>query len=106
MLDFTWVVAGPQATRLLAAWGAEVVKIEWPERIDVIRFETPAPAGMEIEPEYAMEASGFFNDLNANKSSLTLNMRDEAGKRLFERLLAKADVVVENFSPAAMERWG
>jgi len=106
VLDFTWVVAGPQATRLLGAWGADVIKIEWPERFDVIRFETPAPAGVEVTPDYGMEVSGFFNDLNANKSSLTLNMRDEAGRALFERLLRVADVVVENFSPAAMEKWG
>jgi crotonobetainyl-CoA:carnitine CoA-transferase CaiB-like acyl-CoA transferase len=106
VLDFTWVVAGPQATRLLAAWGADVIKIEWPERLDVIRFETPPPAGVEAPPDYALELSGFFNDLNANKSSVTLNMRDEAGRVLFERLLAHADVVVENFSPAAMEKWG
>jgi crotonobetainyl-CoA:carnitine CoA-transferase CaiB-like acyl-CoA transferase len=107
VLDLTWVVAGPTATRMLAAWGAEVLKVEWPGRPDPIRFETPPPADIgEVPRAYSAEVSGFFNDLNANKKSITLNMRTERGLALFERLLERCDVVSENFSPAVMESWG
>src|SRR5262245_53393784 len=104
VLDLTWVVAGPTATRMLAAWGAEVLKVEWPGRPDPIRFETPPPADLgEVPRFYSAEVSGFYNDLNANKKSITLNMRSERGLALFERLLEHCDVVSENFSPAVME---
>ena len=107
VLDLTWVVAGPTATRMLAAWGAEVIKVEWPGRPDPIRFETPPPADLgEIPPQFWAEVSGFFNDVNANKKSITLNMRSDRGREVFERLVGECDVLCENFSPAVMESWG
>ena len=107
VLDLTWVVAGPTATRLLAAWGAEVLKVEWPGRPDPIRFETPPPEDLGVVPRFALaEVSGFFNDTNANKKSITLNMRSPGGRAIFDRLVAVSDVVAENFSPSVMESWG
>ena len=106
VLDLTWVVAGPTATRMLAAWGAEVLKVEWPGRPDPIRFETPPPPDLGPVPaHFWAEVSGFFNDTNANKKSVTLNMRSTRGQEIFERLLTKCDVLCENFSPAVMESW-
>lgn len=107
VLDLTWVVAGPTATRMLAAWGAEVIKVEWPGRPDPIRYETPPPADLgEVPPHFGPEVSGFFNDTNANKKSITLNMRSAEGHEIFEQLLRVSDVVSENFSPAVLESWG
>lgn len=106
VLDFTWVVAGPQVTRLLGAWGAEVIKIEWPERLDFLRVHVDPPDGITLGEYTSAEGSGSFNDFNVNKKSVTLNMNDLRGREVFERLLERADVVVENFSPAAMEKWG
>jgi crotonobetainyl-CoA:carnitine CoA-transferase CaiB-like acyl-CoA transferase len=106
VLDFTWVIAGPQATRLLGAWGAEVIKVEWPERPDLARFIHPPPNDVHLDRATSGEASGLFNDFNVNKLGVTLNMSDARGRALFEKLLKRADVLAENFSPMAMEKWG
>jgi crotonobetainyl-CoA:carnitine CoA-transferase CaiB-like acyl-CoA transferase len=104
VLDFTWVVAGPQCTRLLADWGADVYRIEWPQNPDMIRFMGAIPGAKTHEDVF--ERSGFYNDLNSSKTGVTLNMNSEGGRALFRELLTKADAVIENFSPAAMEKWG
>jgi crotonobetainyl-CoA:carnitine CoA-transferase CaiB-like acyl-CoA transferase len=103
VLDFTWVRAGPWATRWLGAFGAEVVKIEWPERLDILRSNrNTMPPGVEPGPN----TPGQFNDTNANKLGITLNVRTPRGLALVKRLLALCDIVMENFSSRIMQSWG
>jgi crotonobetainyl-CoA:carnitine CoA-transferase CaiB-like acyl-CoA transferase len=103
VLDFTWVRAGPWATRWLGALGAEVIKIEWPERLDILRRNrvTTPP---ELEP--GPNTIGQFTDTNANKLGMTLNVRTPRGLDLVKRLIAVSDLVIENFSSRVMQTWG
>ena len=103
IVDFTWVRAGPWANRWLGAFGAQVLKIEWPLNMDSLRGNRHSiPPGVEPGPNSA----GFFADTNANKLSVTLNTRSDKGKELIRKLISKSDVVVENFSSEVMHRWG
>ena len=97
VLDLTQIMAGPVCTMLLADMGADVIKIEKPDGGDDTRRMGP--------PFTGGWASGFLA-LNRNKRSLGLNLREEAGRRVFRRLLKDADVVVENFRPGVMDRLG
>jgi crotonobetainyl-CoA:carnitine CoA-transferase CaiB-like acyl-CoA transferase len=102
-LDFTWVRAGPWATRWLGAFGAEIIKIEWPERLDILRTNRATiPPGMAPSPN----APGQFADTNVNKLGLTINVRTPRGLELIKRLIAMADVVIENFSSRVLRTWG
>ena len=103
VLDFTWVRAGPWATRWLGAFGADIVKIEWPEHLDILRSNrTTIPPGMEPSPN----APGQFADTNVNKLGLTINVRTPRGLELIKRLITISDVVIENFSSRVMRTWG
>ena len=97
VLDFTHVQSGPTCTQLLAWFGADVIKVERPGSGD------PTRAQLVDVPE---ADSLYFTMLNHNKRSLTLNTKNETGKQVLERLVAKCDVLVENFAPGAMERMG
>lgn len=97
VLDLTQIMAGPVCTMLLADMGADVIKIEKPNGGDDTRRMGP--------PFTSGWASGFLA-LNRNKRSLGLDLREEAGKQVFMRLLDEAHVVVENFRPGVMERLG
>jgi formyl-CoA transferase len=100
VLDLTNVLAGPFATLHLALSGAEVIKIENPVDGDLARK-------LGIVSEYNKKLMGTsFLAQNANKKSLTLNMKFEEGKVIFRELVKKADVVVENFRPGVMARLG
>ena len=109
VLDFTWVRAGPWATRWLALLGAEVLKVEWPDprlgpftgRLPLARTGT-TPEGMTP----GINSNGHFSDQNAHKLSITLNTRAERGLDLVRRLVGTSDVVIENFSTGVLERWG
>lgn len=95
VLDLSRVRAGPTCVRMLADFGADVIRIEPPPGID---------------PNEAMFAadrwSGDFQNLNRNKRSLTLNLKKPEGQEVFKRLVADADVVVENWRPEVKERLG
>ena len=95
VLDFTTTIAGPHCTRLLADLGAEVIKIEPPEG-DMMRSRTPLRNG----------ASTSFGQLNAGKKSIALDLKSPAAVEAVRRLVAIADVVVENFRPGVMRRFG
>ena len=101
ILDLTWVRAGPWATRWLGALGAEVIKVEWPEN-ERGRTSGGTPPG--IEP--SLNSSANFNDTNANKKSVTANVRSPLGLEVVKGLVEKSDVVVENFSATVLNRWG
>ena len=103
VLDFTWVRAGPWATRMLGSLGAEIIKVEWPENLDMIRRGTATvPEGVEEGPN----SVGAFADSNANKLGITLNIRSESGLDLVRDLIAVSDIVMENFSSRVMQRRG
>ena len=102
VLDLTWVLAGPYATKILGEHGADIVKIESAHRQDPTRFSP----SMRLRPDVSPDESGYFLNFNRNKRSLALNLRTPAGQRLLRRLVTTADVVVENFSPGVLARWG
>jgi crotonobetainyl-CoA:carnitine CoA-transferase CaiB-like acyl-CoA transferase len=100
VLDLTNVLSGPFCTLHLALLGAEVVKIENPKAGDLARVLGNVPKLNKM-----LMGTSFLAQ-NANKKSLTLNLKAEEGKQVFKRLVAKADVVVENFRPDVMPRLG
>lgn len=101
VLDFTWVMAGPYATRVLADYGASVVKIESAGRLDLVRVLPPFYGG-KLDPE----GSAAFGSLAAGKHSLALDLRKPEAREVVLDLARWADVVVESFSPRALQRLG
>lgn len=100
VLDLTNVLAGPFATVHLALLGAEVIKIENPTGGDLARKLGNVP-----ELNAKLMGTSFLAQ-NANKKSLTLNLKEEKAKEIFRRLVQTADVLVENFRPGVMDRLG
>ncbi len=90
VLDFTWLLAGPYATRILADFGAEVIKVQCRK----------TATGAESN------ATGYFNAWNRNKLSITLDVSRLEGKELVLKLVRISDVVIENFTPRVMVNWG
>ncbi len=89
ILDFSWVLAGPYATRILADFGAEVIKIQ-----------PPMP---QAEDDFSR---GYYNTWNRNKLGITLNLSKPEGVALAKELVKISDAVVENFTPRVMANWG
>ncbi|GAH67972.1 unnamed protein product, partial [marine sediment metagenome] len=89
ILDFTWVLAGPYATRILADFGAGVIKVQ--------------PLLEEEEDAFSW---GYYNTWNRNKLGITLNLNKPEGLAIAKRLVAKSDAIVENFAPRVMANWG
>ena len=96
VVDFTWVHAGPSATRILADQGAEVIKIESGYGVSISGGPTPR----------TLRGVGQRHNWNAGKLSLSLNMRTPQGIAIAKRLVEVSDVVAENFSGRIMPRWG
>ena len=102
--DFTGQLAGAGATRFLAAFGAQVIRIEDPVnegRWDILRGMAPY-----VDERRGIDFGGSFNNHNVEKLGVTLNLRTERGKELLRELVAVSDVVAENFSSGVMERLG
>ena len=97
ILDMTHVQSGPTCTQILAWFGADVIKIERPGVGDATRGQLRDIPDVD---------SLYFTMLNANKRSVTLNPKTEAGNKIFAKLLAECDVLVENFAPGAIARMG
>ena len=92
VLDLTQIYNGPYATFLLAQGGADVIKIE-------------PPGGEHLRKRQGASGAALpFAMLNANKRAMTLNLKSPEGRALLLRLVAKADVLVENFAPGVMDR--
>ena len=89
ILDFTWVVAGPVAVRILADQGAEVIKIERRDTLDL-----------------GTRRGGFSGNLHRGKESTVVNMADPRGIEIAQKLAAISDVVIDNFSARVMRNWG
>ena len=101
VLDLTHHISGPYCSKLLADYGAEVIKIERPGIGDDARRIGPF-----FEDDPHPEKSGLFLYLNTNKRGTTLNLKSEAGVKIFKELAKDADILVENFSPGVMDRFG
>ena len=97
VVDFTRVLAGPYCTRLLAAMGAEVIKIEQPKVGDDSRYY-PYPLGEKM--------TGYYLQLNSGKKSISVDLKDERGLKIIRELIKVSDVVVENFRPGTLEKNG
>jgi CoA:oxalate CoA-transferase len=96
VVDLSRILAGPYCTLLMAELGARVIKVEPPEKGDDARHYGPFLAGK----------SSYFMSVNRGKQSIALDLKDAADKRIFARLLERADVLVENFRPGTMEKLG
>jgi CoA:oxalate CoA-transferase len=96
VLDLSRVLAGPYASMMMADYGATMVKIEPPRVGDDSRAYGP----------FVGKESAYFMSLNRNKRSMTLNLKEQAAKDLFREMVKKADVVLENYRPGTMEKFG
>ena len=97
VLDLTRALAGPYCTLMLGDYGADVIKIEIPGSGDDTR---------KWGPPFVGDESAYFLSINRNKRSLTLNFKEEKARDIFLKLVKDADVVVENFTPGVMDRFG
>ena len=102
VVDLTAFWAGPAAAHALAAFGADVIKVESIQRPDGIRYS----GGMRTDVDDWWEYGWVFHAMNTNKRSVTLDLQSEDGLRLFKELVRQADVVIENFSPRVMDQFG
>ncbi|MFZ0664288.1 MAG: CoA transferase [Acidimicrobiales bacterium] len=109
--DFCWAGVGAVATRFLADFGAEVIKIESRDRLDITRT-LPIYKGAEarvygeqlLEPD--PNRAGYFNNCNRNKLGVTLDLKSPKGIELAEQIITSSSIVTENFAPGVMERLG
>jgi crotonobetainyl-CoA:carnitine CoA-transferase CaiB-like acyl-CoA transferase len=111
VLDLTRVLSGPYCTMLLADMGARVIKVEQPGKGDDTRAWGPpflypsAPRSRGGDPDVNGE-SAYFLSINRNKESVTLDFKHPEGREVLERLIAKSDVLVENFRPGTLTKLG
>jgi crotonobetainyl-CoA:carnitine CoA-transferase CaiB-like acyl-CoA transferase len=114
VLDFTWFLASAGGTRFLASLGAECLKVEWHAHPDT-RLGAQAPVGGRAARDAATaplpgiqdaDMGGQFNNKNAGKRGISLNVRDPRGLEIARRLVTISDVVAEGFSPGVLEGWG
>ena len=96
VLDLTRVLVGPYCTMMLSDLGARVIKVEAPEIGDDSRNFGP----------FIEDYSAYFMSLNRGKESIALNLKNSDDKKIFDKILSKADILVENFKPGTLERWG
>ncbi|WNJ99225.1 CoA transferase [Thalassospiraceae bacterium LMO-JJ14] len=96
VLDIATIIAGPLAGSLLADFGADVLKVELPERGDAIRALPPHKDGVAL----------WSKVVNRGKRGVTLDLRTDDGAALFKKMIAERDVLIENFRPGTLERWG
>jgi crotonobetainyl-CoA:carnitine CoA-transferase CaiB-like acyl-CoA transferase len=108
--DFCWMGVGSLATRFLADFGAEVIKIENRLRLDTPRrlpiYKGVVRAYGHEDPNPDPNKGGLHNNYSRNKLGITVNMKTEKGREIVDRLIAASSVVTENFAPGVMEKWG
>ena len=100
VLDLTWVAAGPLTTRLMANFGAEVIKVESSsERMDPLRVQP-------VNGEFHFDLPDLYNEVNTGKQSVTIDLANERGKELLRELVAHCDVLTNNYSAGSLSRMG
>jgi len=97
VVDLSRVLAGPLCTQILADHGAEVIKVEPPQGDETRSYGPPFAEG---------GTGAYFYALNRNKTAIALDLKQPAAREVVLKLLAQADVVIENFLPGTMEKWG
>jgi len=120
IIDLTWLQVGPQATRILASFGAQVIRIEWrqPAAIDFLRYMQPfAPDRANAQGGRSQGAArshgirgnfnrgAYYNNTNPGKYGITLNLNHPKGRDLLRRMVSEANAICENFSPGQMDKW-
>lgn len=107
ILDLSWIIAGPLATRLLCDFGADVIKIESRTRMDVGRGNrVPLFGELPGDANTNPDTGGYFQDVNSGKRSCTLNLATSAGRELLRRLAVASDVLLCNLAGDQLDRWG
>lgn len=101
VLDLSWVVAGPMIGRCMADFGARVIRVESSKRPEVARLTGPFPGGVRD-----LDKSGLYENCNAGKLGVTLDLSTKEGRAIVRDLARQADVLVESFAPGQMDRWG
>ena len=99
--DFSWVGAGPLATKYLADFGAQVIKIESTKHPDIGRLSAPFKDNI-IHPD----RSAFFLHSNTSKLSISLNIRHQKGVEIAKKIVKISDIVMENFTPGVIDKLG
>ncbi len=120
IIDLTWLQVGPQATRILASFGAQVIRIEWrhPAAVDFLRYMQPfAPDHATLQGGRSQGAArshgirgnfdrgGYYNNTNPGKYGITLNLNHPKGRDLLRQMVREANAICENFSPGQMDKW-
>ena len=100
ILDLSWIVAGPTVGRAMADYGATVIRVESPTRVDTARVVGPFHGD-----EPGVEHSGLYGNVNAGKWGLTLNLRVPEAQQIFRQLAVWADIVCESFTAGVLPRW-
>ena len=111
ILDLSMVWAGPYAIKLMTDLGAMVIKIEVNSHLDSVRGQVPAVDGVGVFAndrfdEDSWNRAGYFNKLNRGKFGICLNIVEPEGRKIMHELVAKADIVIENFGGGVFERMG
>src|SRR6476646_1937464 len=97
VVDLTRILAGPLCTMMLGDMGAEVIKVEPPDKGDDTRG---------WGPPFVAGESAYFLGVNRNKRGITMNLKDQRGQDLVRALARRSDIFVENMRPGTLERWG
>jgi crotonobetainyl-CoA:carnitine CoA-transferase CaiB-like acyl-CoA transferase len=103
--DFSWFGAGPIAGNILSVYGAEVVRVESMAKLDGLRSGQPVAMNPDGSFKPGYNVSGYFNNFNAGKLSMQLNLNLEKGQEIGYRLIEKCDVFLTNFTPRVIEKW-
>jgi len=101
VVDFSWYAVGPQTGRYLGDHGAEVIRVESSLSPDGLRRAGPFKDGI-----IGLNRSGYFNNQNPNKYGIILNLKLPHGVEIARKLITRADIVTESFTPGVMERFG
>lgn len=103
--DFSWFGAGPIAGNTLSTYGAEVIRVESETKIDALRRVHPFAMNEDGSFKGGYNVSGYFNNFNAGKLSLQLNLNTEKGQEIAYRLIEKCDIFLTNFTPRVIDKW-
>ena len=103
--DFSWFGAGPIAGNTLSSYGAEVIRVESETKVDALRRVHPFAMNEDGSFKGGYNVSGYFNNFNAGKLSLQLNLNTEKGQEIGYRLIEKCDIFLTNFTPRVIDKW-
>ncbi|MGE5594512.1 MAG: CaiB/BaiF CoA transferase family protein [Hyphomicrobiales bacterium] len=103
--DFSWFGAGPIAAQTLGTFGAEVIRVESETKLDSLRVVQPFAMNDDGTYKTGYNVSGYFNNFNAAKLSIQLNLNTEKGQEIAYRIIEKSDIFLTNFTPRVIDKW-